>query len=56
MSNARRVAVLAGDAIGPEVMAEAVKVFDVVQRHRDVEFELIDAPFGAGAYLSLIHI
>ncbi|MBJ37491.1 MAG: 3-isopropylmalate dehydrogenase [Gammaproteobacteria bacterium] len=50
MSNARRVAVLAGDAIGPEVMAEAVKVFDVVQRHRDVEFELIEAPFGAGAY------
>lgn len=50
MSNARRVAVLAGDAIGPEVMAEALKVFDVVQRHRDIEFELIEAPFGAAAY------
>ncbi len=50
MSNARRVAILAGDGIGPEVMTEAVKVLDVVERHRDVEFELIEAPFGAGAY------
>ena len=50
MTNAYKVAVLAGDAIGPEIMAQAVRVFDVIQQHRDVAFELIDAPFGAGAY------
>ena len=50
MSNAYKVAILSGDAIGPEIMAQAVRVFDVVSRHRDVEFELIGAPFGASAY------
>lgn len=50
MTNALKIAILAGDGIGPEVMAEAVKVFAVIQRHRDVTFELIEAPFGAGAY------
>ena len=52
MSNAYRIAVLPGDAIGPEIMAQAVRVFDVMQRHRDVAFELIECPFGAGAYFS----
>ncbi len=50
MSNAYKVAILSGDAIGPEIMAQAVRVFDVVSRHRDVAFELIGAPFGASAY------
>ena len=49
MSNAYKVAILEGDAIGPEIMAQAVRVFDAVTRHRDVEFELIRAPFGAAA-------
>lgn len=52
MTNAYKVAILAGDAIGPEIMAQAVRVFDVLSQHRDVAFELIDAPFGAGAYFS----
>ncbi len=50
MTNAYRIAVLAGDAIGPEIMKQAVRVFDIVQSHRDVAFELIESPFGAGAY------
>ncbi len=50
MSNAYKVAVLEGDAIGPEIMAEAVRVFDVITKHREVEFELLRAPFGAAAY------
>ncbi len=50
MTNAYKVAVLAGDAIGPEIMAQAVRVFDLLNEHRDVSFDLIDAPFGAGAY------
>lgn len=50
MSNAYKIAVLPGDAIGPEIMAQAVRVFDVLQKNRDVSFELIEAPFGAHAY------
>ncbi|HIG43589.1 MAG: 3-isopropylmalate dehydrogenase [bacterium] len=50
MSNAYKIAILAGDAIGPEIMAQAVRVFDIIARHRDVAFELIPAPFGAAAY------
>ncbi len=52
MTNAYKIAVLPGDAIGPEIVTQAVRVFDVLQKHRDVAFELIEAPFGAGAYFS----
>jgi 3-isopropylmalate dehydrogenase len=50
MSNAYKIAVMPGDAIGPEIMTQAVRVFDIVQSKRDVAFELIEAPFGAHAY------
>lgn len=50
MTNAYKVAILEGDAIGPEIMAQAVRVFDVLASKRDVAFELMPAPFGAGAY------
>ena len=50
MTNAYKIAVLPGDAIGPEIMLQAVRVFSVLQEHRDVSFELIEAPFGAAAY------
>lgn len=49
-TNAYKIAILAGDAIGPEIMAQAVRVFELVSKHRDVEFELTEAPFGAHAY------
>lgn len=52
MSNAFKVAILEGDAIGPEIMKQAVRVFDIVSRHCDVEFELTRAPFGASAWFS----
>ncbi len=52
MTNAYKIAILEGDAIGPEIMAQAVRVFDVVSAHRDVAFELIHSPFGANAYFS----
>lgn len=51
MTNAYRIAVLAGDAIGPEIMAQAVRVFEVVSQYRDVAFDLTPAPFGAAAWL-----
>ena len=50
MSNTYKIAILAGDAIGPEIMTQAVRVFDLIAQHRDVAFELIEAPFGAQAY------
>lgn len=49
------IAVLAGDAIGPEIMAEAIKVLKVIADRNDVGFELIEAPFGANAYFECGH-
>ena len=34
-----KVAVLPGDGIGPEVMAEAIKVLDAIEKKYDVSFE-----------------
>ena len=50
MTNAYKVAVLPGDAIGPEIMAQAVRVLDLLQEKRDLSFELVTAPFGAAAW------
>lgn len=50
MTNAHQIAILEGDGIGPEIMAQALRVFEVLASHRDVEFDLVKAPFGAGAY------
>ena len=47
-----KIAILAGDGIGPEIMAEGVKVLKVIEERNDVEFELVDAPFGASAWFS----
>ncbi|MFT4632245.1 MAG: 3-isopropylmalate dehydrogenase [Candidatus Azotimanducaceae bacterium] len=51
-TNTYKIALLAGDAIGPEIMTQAVRVLDLLTKHRDVDFELLEAPFGAGAYFS----
>ncbi|MFM2478432.1 3-isopropylmalate dehydrogenase [Celerinatantimonas sp. MCCC 1A17872] len=46
-----KIALLAGDGIGPEIMNEAVKVLKAVEkRHADVSFDLQEALFGAAAY------
>ena len=47
-----KIAVLAGDAIGPEIMAEALKVLKVIEARNDVVFDLVEAPFGASAYFA----
>ncbi|MDC0362556.1 3-isopropylmalate dehydrogenase [Halioglobus sp.] len=49
------IALLAGDGIGPEIMAEAVKVFKLVEQRNDVSFNLVEAEFGAGAYFKVGH-
>ncbi|MBL4743608.1 MAG: 3-isopropylmalate dehydrogenase [Cycloclasticus sp.] len=45
-----KIAVMAGDGIGPEIMQEALKVLKLVEERNDVTFELIPALFGACAY------
>ncbi|MCK5888709.1 MAG: 3-isopropylmalate dehydrogenase [Methylococcales bacterium] len=48
--NNYKVAVLAGDGIGPEITKEALKVLKLVEERNDVTFELLPALFGACAY------
>ncbi len=46
MSNQFKIAVLSGDGIGPEVMAEALKVLDAVEKKYAVSFERVFANVG----------
>jgi len=46
MGKVYKVAVLPGDGIGPEVMAEALKVLDAVEKRYDVTFERTRANVG----------
>jgi 3-isopropylmalate dehydrogenase len=45
-----RIAVLPGDGIGPEVIAEAVKVLDCLRCAFKLELELQEAPVGGAGY------
>ena len=45
-----KIAVLPGDGIGPEVVAEAVKVFERLRRDYGLKIELETAPVGGAAY------
>ncbi|WP_415878484.1 3-isopropylmalate dehydrogenase [Methylomonas sp. TEB] len=47
-----KIAILAGDGIGPEITAEAIKVLKVIEERNDVSFELMPALFGACAYFA----
>ncbi len=47
-----KIAVLAGDGIGPEITKEALKVLKLVEERNDVTFELLPALFGACAYFA----
>ncbi|MBU2643498.1 3-isopropylmalate dehydrogenase [bacterium] len=47
-----KIAVLAGDGIGPEIMNQALKVLELVEKRNDVSFELMQGNFGACAYFS----
>jgi 3-isopropylmalate dehydrogenase len=46
----KKIAVLAGDGIGPEVTAEAVKVLERLKREFGLKIELESAPVGGAAY------
>ena len=45
----RRIAILAGDGIGPEVMAVAERVLDVIERRFEVKLERLHAAVGGAA-------
>jgi 3-isopropylmalate dehydrogenase len=48
----KKVAVIAGDGIGPEVIAEALRIIDCVRAKHDVELELVEFDWGAEKFLS----
>ncbi|MFF1877454.1 3-isopropylmalate dehydrogenase [Leifsonia sp. NPDC058230] len=52
MSQTIRLAVIPGDGIGPEVVAEAVKVLDAVTAESDLSFEKTPFSLGAERYLA----
>lgn len=51
-NNAFHIAVLAGDGIGPEVMAPALEVLRKIEAKSDLRFHFTEAPAGASNYLA----
>src|SRR6478752_7015226 len=51
-NNAFHIAVLAGDGIGPEVMAPAIEVLRKIEQKSDLRFRFTEAPAGANNYLA----
>ena len=47
-----KIAILAGDGIGPEITQEGLKVLKVIEQRNEVTFDIVEAPFGAGAFFS----
>ena len=44
-----KLALLAGDGIGPEIMAEAVKVLQLIESRNNIDFVLTPALFWRGS-------
>src|SRR5450631_1612880 len=51
-NNAFHIAVLAGDGIGPEVMAPALEVLRKIEATLGLNFRFTEAPAGANNYLA----
>ena len=49
-NNALHIAVLAGDGIGPEVMAPALEILRKIEATSELKFPFTDAPAGANHY------
>ena len=53
----RRILLLPGDGIGPEVIAEVRKIIEWLNKNRSLDFEIDEDLVGGAAYdLSLIRI
>jgi 3-isopropylmalate dehydrogenase len=48
----KKILILEGDGIGPELMREGVKTLRAIAKRYHHEFEFINAPFGANAFIS----
>ena len=46
------IAVLEGDGVGPEILAEGTKVIDAIAERHGHQLTLARAPFGAGSYFA----
>lgn len=46
----KKIAILPGDGIGPEIVAEAVKVLECLRQDHGLDIELEHAPMGGAAY------
>ena len=44
--NTFKIAALAGDGIGPEIMREAIKVLRIVEKRFGASFDITEAPVG----------
>lgn len=53
--NSYKIALLAGDGIGPEIMRQAEKVLNTISARGEVNFELMPALFGASAWFEVGH-
>ena len=42
MTQKYTIAILPGDGIGPEIMAEGIKVLRQIESQNDVEFDLVE--------------
>jgi len=51
----KTIAILEGDGIGPEIMAEGLKALDAIAKKYNHSFNLKHAPFGANAYFKRGH-
>jgi len=49
----KKIAILEGDGIGPEIVKESLKVLSVIEKKYNHSFEKEYAPFGAEAYFAL---
>ena len=56
MSDTRKIAVIAGDGIGPEVTAEALKVATAAAKTESVRLDLHPVDLGASRYLNSGHV
>ena len=53
--NTYKIALLAGDGIGPEIMRQAEKTLRAIETRGEVKFDLIPAAFGASAWFETGH-
>ncbi|OQC46039.1 MAG: putative tartrate dehydrogenase/decarboxylase TtuC' [Candidatus Marinimicrobia bacterium ADurb.Bin030] len=52
MLKSRKIAVIAGDGIGPEIIRQVVKIFEVLKNYSQIDLAVAHAPYSAEYYLN----